>query len=58
VGGSLPLLHTLSLPLFLLSLSQVYAFGILMWEMYTAQKPYENMQQQQLVEDVVMRGLR
>ncbi|GAX83961.1 hypothetical protein CEUSTIGMA_g11385.t1 [Chlamydomonas eustigma] len=36
----------------------VYAFGILMWEMYTAQRPYGNMKQQQLVEEVVMRGLR
>ena len=31
---------------------QVYAFGILMWEMYTAQRPYGNMKQQQLVEEV------
>ncbi|GIL83127.1 hypothetical protein Vretimale_11467 [Volvox reticuliferus] len=36
----------------------VYAFGILMWEMYTGQRPYGNMKQQQLVEEVVMRGLR
>ena len=31
---------------------QVYAFGILVWEMYTAQRPYGNMKQQQLVEEV------
>ncbi|KAJ9519284.1 hypothetical protein QJQ45_017942 [Haematococcus lacustris] len=36
----------------------VYAFGILMWEMYTGQRPYGNLKQQQLVEEVVMRGLR
>lgn len=36
----------------------VFAFGILMWEMYTGQRPYGNMKQQQLVEEVVMRGLR
>ncbi|KAG1661596.1 hypothetical protein FOA52_000771 [Chlamydomonas sp. UWO 241] len=36
----------------------VYAFGVLMWEMYTGQKPYGSMKQQQLVEEVVMRGLR
>ncbi|MEW5297631.1 MAG: hypothetical protein WDW36_000829 [Sanguina aurantia] len=36
----------------------VYAFGILMWEMYTGQRPYGSMKQQQLVEEVVMRGLR
>ena len=30
----------------------MYAFGILMWEMYTAQRPYGNMKQQQLVEEV------
>lgn len=29
-----------------------------MWEMYTGQRPYGNMKQQQLVEEVVMRGLR
>ena len=33
---------------------QVYAFGILMWEMYTAQRPYGNMKQQQLVEEVCL----
>lgn len=36
----------------------VYAFGILMWEMYTGHRPYGSMKQQQLVEEVVMRGLR
>ena len=36
----------------------VYAFGILMWEMYTAQRPYGSVKQHQLVEEVVMRGLR
>ena len=30
----------------------MYAYGILMWEMYTAQRPYGNMKQQQLVEEV------
>jgi hypothetical protein len=29
-----------------------------MWEMFTGQRPYGNMKQQQLVEEVVMRGLR
>eukprot|EP00798_Chlamydomonas_sp_ICE-L_P030868 gene30868-35912_t len=29
-----------------------------MWEMYTGLRPYGNMKQQQLVEEVVMRGLR
>ena len=36
----------------------MYAFGVLMWEMYTAQRPYGSMKQHQLVEEVVMRGLR
>ena len=47
-----------SFPRLPLAIPQVYAFGILMWEMYTAQRPYGNMKQQQLVEEVVMRGLR
>eukprot|EP00798_Chlamydomonas_sp_ICE-L_P005663 gene5663-8988_t len=36
----------------------VYAFGILMCEMHMAQRPYGNMKQQQLVEEVVMWGIR
>jgi len=36
----------------------VYAFGILLWEMYTGARPYGSMKQQQIVEEVVMRGLR
>eukprot|EP00798_Chlamydomonas_sp_ICE-L_P005664 gene5664-8989_t len=36
----------------------VYVFGILMCEMYMAQRPYGNMKQQQLVEEVVMWGIR
>jgi hypothetical protein len=52
---SLPGVH---LPACLPACLQVYAFGILMWEMYTGQRPYGSMKQQQLVEEVVMRGLR
>ena len=36
----------------------MYAYGILMWEMYTTQRPYGSMNQQTLVEEVVMRSLR
>ncbi|KAG1656207.1 hypothetical protein FOA52_011337 [Chlamydomonas sp. UWO 241] len=36
----------------------VYAFGIMMWEMYTAQRPYGAKKQIDIVEEVVMNGLR
>jgi hypothetical protein len=36
----------------------VYAYGIIMWELFTGQRPYGNMRQQKVVEDVVLRGLR
>ncbi|KAG1656211.1 hypothetical protein FOA52_011341 [Chlamydomonas sp. UWO 241] len=36
----------------------VYAYGIMMWEMYTAQRPYGAKKQIDIVEEVAMSGLR
>eukprot|EP00798_Chlamydomonas_sp_ICE-L_P018585 gene18585-25097_t len=36
----------------------VYAYGIMMWEIYTAKKPFSKMKQQDLVDQVVRNGLR